>query len=172
MSMFRVMLIAGAVCGGLGAGALVAVAAPSKTMTAAKTAAPLTTTEVYRLYNNRSWIWKDGAGYFSVKGRVFTAVSGKGKAGSYGVGTWFITQPGRLCFRADWHARSGTAPALTCFSHRKKGNVIFQKREPDGDWYVFKNARVKSDDEYTKLRSGNYVSSRLKKAEARLSAAR
>nr|WP_244491152.1 DUF995 domain-containing protein [Paramesorhizobium deserti] len=149
-----------------------AMAAPSKTNMDASTATPLTSAELYRLYHNRSWIWKDGAGYFSVKGRKFTAVSGNGKAGSYGVGTWFITQPGKLCFRADWHTKSGTAPALTCFSHRKKGNVIFQKREPDGDWYVFKHARVKNGDEYAKLRSGNYVSSRLNKIEARLSATR
>ena len=24
----------------------------------------------------------------------------------------------------------GSAPALTCFSHRKKGNRVYQKREP------------------------------------------
>ncbi|PRD41259.1 hypothetical protein C5748_22410 [Phyllobacterium phragmitis] len=172
MSIFRTALMVGAICAGLGAATLGATAAPSKTIPDASKGTPLTSAELYRLYNNRSWLWKDGAGFFSVKQRKFTAWSGKGNSGSYGVGVWFITKPGKLCFRAKWHAKDGTVPALTCFSHRKAGKVVFQKREPDGKWYVFRNAPAKSGDEYAKLRRGNYVSSRLSKIEARLSATR
>lgn len=147
-------------------GTVAASAAPSAATI--KQAKPLSNDDLYRLYSQRSWIWKDGAGYFAVPQHRFSAWSGNGKAASYGVGSWFIADAGRLCFRADWHARSGTAPALTCFSHLRKGNVIFQKREPKGDWYVFANAPVRKGDEVTKLRRGDYVVAKLNRVEDRL----
>jgi hypothetical protein len=45
----------------------------------------------------------------------------------------------------------GVASALTCFSHREKGGVVFQKREPDGEWYVFKTTAASTRDEYGKV---------------------
>ena len=151
---------------GLAGGADAVSAAPSAATI--KQAEPLSNNDLYRLYSQRSWVWKDGAGYFAIPQRRFSAWSGKGKAASYGVGRWFIADTGKLCFKADWYATNGIWPALTCFSHRKKGNVIFQKREPKGDWYVFANAPVRNGDEVTKLRRGNYVASRLMKVEAKL----
>jgi hypothetical protein len=147
-------------------------AALSKTNVAAESAAPLTTEEVYQLYSNRSWLWNDGSGYFPAKQRRFIAWTGRGSTGSYAVGRWFLTDPGKLCFKAKWHAKSGATSALTCFSHRKKGGVVFQKREPDGEWYVFKNTPAKAGDEYGKVRRGNYVSARFDQIEAKLSRGR
>ncbi|MDW9591859.1 DUF995 domain-containing protein [Sinorhizobium meliloti] len=129
---------------------------------------PLTHAELYQLYGQKSWIWKEGAGYFSVQARRFIAWSKENGKPSYGVGRWFITGPGKLCFRAEWHARDGSSPATTCFSHAKRGGVIYQRREPDGAWYVFKNARARPDDEFAKLRRGNYVGASLNRIEARL----
>ncbi|MFE0018057.1 DUF995 domain-containing protein [Mesorhizobium sp. NPDC059054] len=164
-------LIMGAVLVGMaGVGTVAASAAPSAATI--KQAEPLSNDDLYRLYSQRSWIWKDGAGYFAVPQRRFSAWTGKGRSASYGVGSWFIADVGRLCFRADWYAKSGSAPALTCFSHRRKGNVIFQKREPKGDWYVFANAPVRKGDEITKLRRGDYVMARLSKVEDKLAARR
>ncbi|MBN9233622.1 MULTISPECIES: DUF995 domain-containing protein [Phyllobacteriaceae] len=156
------LLVAGTVAGTGTASA----AAPSAAVI--EKAKPLNDNELYRLYSQRSWMWKDGAGYFAIPMRRFTAWSGRGKTLSYGVGTWFITDPGKLCFRADWHAMGGAKPDLTCFSHRKKGDVVYQKREPKGDWYVFANAPVRKDDEARKLRHGDYVSHRLTRIEAKL----
>ncbi|WP_027997386.1 DUF995 domain-containing protein [Sinorhizobium arboris] len=147
------------------AGASFAEAAATRTE---RKTTPLTHAEVYQLYGQKSWIWKEGAGYFSVQARRFTAWSKENGKPSYGVGRWFITGPGKLCFRAEWHARDGSAPATTCFSHAKRGGVIYQRREPDGAWYVFKNAQVRPDDEFTKLRRGNYVGASLNRIEARL----
>ena len=42
-------------------------------------ARPLSTEELYRLYHGRSWIWRDGAGYFQVSKRQFHAFSGREK---------------------------------------------------------------------------------------------
>ena len=173
MRKFRTLLAFVAVVGGcLGMGSFVVEAAPSKASIAAESATPLTTEELFRLYSNRSWLWEDGAGYFRAKQRSFVAATGRGKAGSYGIGHWFLTDPGKLCFRAEWHAKSGAAPALTCFSHRRKGGVVFQKREPDGEWYAFKNAPVKASDEFRKLRPGDYVSASLKQIRSKLSTSR
>lgn len=166
MTIANRLIMLAALVGMAGVATVAASAAPSAA--AIKQAKPLSNDDLYQLYSQRSWIWKDGAGYFAVPQRRFSAWTGKGKSASYGVGNWFITDPGRLCFRADWHARSGTSPALTCFSHLKKGNVIFQKREPKGDWYVFANAPVRKGDEVTKLRRGDYVVAKLNKVEDKL----
>ncbi|MCX8279134.1 DUF995 domain-containing protein [Phyllobacterium sp. 0TCS1.6C] len=131
---------------------------------------PLTSNELVKLYGNRSWIWKDGAGYFSVKRREFKAWTGEG-AGSYGIGHWFVTGPGKLCFKAMWYAKAGNADALTCFSHRRKGRTILQKREPDGDWYAFKTSPAAAGDEYRKIQPGDYATSRLVRLRAKLSPA-
>jgi len=169
--MSRTALMASAILAGFLAGsfgAVAAPAAPSEAQVSAQTARPLTTNEVYQLYGNHSWIWKAGAGFFGVKKREFAAWSREGGSPSYGVGRWFITSPGKLCFRATWHAADGSAPAVTCFSHREKDGVIYQKREPAGEWYVFRSAPARKSDEYAKLRRGDYVASQLGRIEARL----
>ncbi|MDK1385680.1 DUF995 domain-containing protein [Sinorhizobium sp. 8-89] len=165
-SVLRTMSLAVAITAMMGAAASVAEAAARRAN--AQNAMPLTHDELYRLYSQKSWIWKAGAGYFSVRQRRFTAWSKENGRPSYGVGRWFITGPGKLCFKADWHAKDGSAPATTCFSHRRQGSLILQKREPNGEWYVFKNVPAKPDDEFAKLRRGNYVSARLNRIEAGL----
>ena len=127
----------------------------------------LSSGEVYQLYANRSWIWKEGAGYFAPK-RTFTAWSREGDKPSYAQGRWYITERGKLCFRAEWHAADGSAPATTCFSHREKKGVIYQRREPDGEWYVFKHARARTSDEFAKLRRGDHVGSHMNRIAAEL----
>lgn len=147
-------------------------AAQMKVATAAQLATPMKTDELFDLYHNRSWIWNDGSGYFSSKNRRFIASTGRGQTASYAEGRWFLTDPGKLCFKADWHTAKGAAPALTCFSHREKGGTVYQRREPDGQWYVFKNAAAKTATEYSKVRRGDYVSARFNEVEARLSSSK
>jgi Protein of unknown function (DUF995) len=168
MNKYRTFLLA--IGGCIAVTATNAGAAQGKPASPAESAAPLTAEELFQLYNSRSWLWDDGAGYFSPKQRRFTAWAGKGGKASYADGRWFISGPGKLCFKAKWHAKDGAASAVTCFSHRKKGGIVFQKREPDGEWYAFKNSPAKAGDEYSKVRSGNYVRKRYDQIEARLSA--
>ena len=87
----------------------------------------------------------------------------------YGDGRWFLTDPGKLCFKATWIGKGGNAPALTCFSHRKNGANVYQKREPDGEWYLFKHTPVKRADEYAKVRRGDFVSDRYTQVKKQLS---
>jgi hypothetical protein len=167
MNIFRVLSLL-CIVGAVGTTAFGANAAQTKISKPPAMSVPLTSEELYKLYNNRSWIWKDGAGYFAAKQRKFKAWTGEG-SGSYGLGRWFVTEPGKLCFKAVWYAKAGSASALTCFSHRKKGNVIFQKREPDGDWYAFKTTPANADNEYRKIQPGDYVTARYNRMRAKLS---
>jgi hypothetical protein len=161
MSVFRsITLITAIICGvGLSTSAGVTAQAAS----GADTAKPLSNSEIYRIYSHNSWIWKDGAGYFAVSKRQFKAWSGKGRNASVGQGIWFITDPGKLCFRATWYEKGTSFPATTCFSHREKNGVIYQRKEPDGDWYIFKHAPARKGDEITKFRRGDYVSRQLER---------
>ncbi|RFB79964.1 DUF995 domain-containing protein [Methylovirgula sp. 4M-Z18] len=129
---------------------------------------PLTGSELTQLYRNRTWIWDHGGGYFAAKDNTFNAWSGKGSSASYGEGVWFTASGGRLCFDAEWHSAQGNAPALTCFSHREKNGVIYQRREPAGAWYIFKHARVKHDDAYLKLQLGDRVAGHIPRIKERL----
>ncbi|MBB3454727.1 hypothetical protein FHT86_003026 [Rhizobium sp. BK313] len=166
MTVFRTLLLS-CILGAISTSAFAASAPQNKMTKPPAMSVPLTTERVFQLYYNRTWIWKDGAGYFAAKQRDFRAWSGEG-TGSYGVGHWFVTDPGRLCFRATWYAKTGKALALTCFSHRKKGNVIFQKRDPNGDWYPFKTTPANVDDEYRKLRPGDYATAGYNRMRAKL----
>lgn len=119
---------------------------------------PLTTDELHDIYAGRTWQWKDGAGYFDPAGRRFTAfVKGSGD-GSYAEGRWFLTNPGRFCFRATWFTADGSAEAVTCFEHRTDGRAISQRRLPGGDWYVFSHLPPRRGDEILKLKPGNRLS--------------
>ncbi len=168
MTGFRTLMLLGAIAGAVSTLSSGAEAAQSKMTKPPVNSTPLTSEELFKLYNNRSWIWKEGAGYFAVKQRQFNAWTAEGK-GSYGLGHWFLTDPGKLCFKATWYAKAGNAIALTCFSHRKKGNVVFQKREPEGEWYAFKTAPASLSDEYRKVRPGDYVTARFNRVRTRLS---
>jgi hypothetical protein len=169
MSMLQKMILTLALTGGI---ATAAAAAGSHEPVGIDTAKPMSSAELYRLYNQNSWMWKAGAGYFSTKARRFTAWSLEDGVPSFGIGRWFITEPGKLCFNADWHKRTGTATAITCFSHREKGGLIYQRREPDGQWYVFKSAQAQATDGFAKLRHGDYVKSQLGRIEASVSKTR
>jgi len=132
-------------------------------------ARPLTTGELYDIYANRTWIWEDGAGYFEVAARRFTAFAKSGRNGSYAEGRWFLTNPGRACFRATWFAADGNAVALTCFEHKTDGRTISQRRLPDGEWYVFSHLPRQTGDEILKLKTGNRVAASYERNKQALS---
>lgn len=129
----------------------------------------LTNGELYDIYANRTWIWEDGAGHFEVAGRRFTAFTKSGREGSYAYGRWFLTNRGRVCFRATWFAADGNAEAVTCFEHKTDGNTISQRRLPDGEWYVFSHLPPKRGDEILKLKAGNRVAASFERNKTALS---
>lgn len=125
---------------------------------------PMDPGEVAALYRGKTWMWSDGAGYFDPDTN-FVAWSGSGVKLGHAEGRWVILADGRLCMRATWYVKTGGAKNSTCFDHRTAAGAIYQKRLPDGQWYVLRNAPPKSDDEYAKFRDGDLAGA--KAAEVR-----
>lgn len=125
-------------------------------------AAPMSAADLRKLYAGRSWIWKTGAGFFSAKGRHFVAWSHTGKEKSYARGRWYTTNGGKMCMSAVWYSRKYAARDVSCFLHREKAGVIYQKRAPNGKWYVFRHSPTKRGDEVLKLHRGDYVKRHLR----------
>lgn len=122
---------------------------------------PLSAAELYTLYHDKSWQWADGAGRMDSVDRRFTGWVDGDKGKSWAEGRWLITDSGRMCLKANWHSDQGVVPAQTCFAHRAGDGTIYQKKEPDGGWYVFRHVEGRDDDEARKLVSADLVSGRL-----------
>ncbi|MBS7543926.1 DUF995 domain-containing protein [Ancylobacter oerskovii] len=120
------------------------------------------------LYSGKSWIWSDGAAYFSPN-RKFVAWAGSGNEVSYVQGTWWVSPTGWVCFQGLWHANGPSGRNSTCFSHRLgPDKVLYQRREPGGDWYVFKHAQPVAGDEYAKFKDGDVASAGVARAKQEL----
>ncbi len=134
----------------------------------AAAATPMKAIALENLYGGKTWKWKTGGGFFSTEDKEFSAWSHKGSAWSYGEGRWFATDSGKLCLRALWSSKEGGSGAVTCFLHREKDGVIYQKPNLGGSWYVFRHNPVQKGDEALKLIKGDQVTgelSRLKKRQ-------
>ncbi|WP_159587469.1 DUF995 domain-containing protein [Chelativorans xinjiangense] len=125
----------------------------------------MTGVELYMLYRNKSWKWEHGAGRMEDEGRAFKAWSESGDSQVWATGRWIVTDQGLFCMKADWHTPTGTYANKTCFKHRISDLTIYQKREPSGDWYVFRHTVPKDSDEFAKLVSEDLVSSKLEFVE-------
>jgi hypothetical protein len=154
-----VAALCGVVAGCVGIGGISAGAdtPQSDIALAAADSRTLTVGEVRDIYESRTWQWDNGAGYFDGRTRAFTSWVGEGDAASYADGEWFLTETGRMCFRATWSAADGSADAVTCFDHRGDDARIYQRRAPKGEWYVFAHEPLQRGDEILKLESGDLV---------------
>lgn len=132
----------------------------------------MTPTEIYDLYRDKSWEWENGAGFMKDAGRRFRAWKSGEEGKSWAEGRWVITRSGGMCLDATWHTKDRLYPSKTCFSHRVHNGTIYQKREPDGNWYVFSHAVPRVDDEAKKLTPGDLVSEELEGVKAALSSIR
>jgi hypothetical protein len=144
----------------------------------AMAAPPMKASEIRDLYAGRTWKWDTGGGYFSAKRNAawllspdrnrFVAATKRGGHWSYAEGVWGATDDGRMCMSARWTTvnQPSSAPAVTCFLHRQKNGVIYQKRALGGDWYVFRHNPVQSGDEINKLVVGDLVSKEVSQRKA------
>jgi hypothetical protein len=126
---------------------------------------PVTPAELAAIFGGKTWLWTDGAAYFAPGGR-FVAWAGKDTAASFAKGTWSITPKGRVCFRANWVSRSGDGPSQSCFGHALRAGDLLQRREPNGEWYVFKHREADPQDEFHKLVDGDQAGADAKKIMA------
>ena len=123
--------------------------------------------DVRAFYMDKTWVWQDGAGYFAESGH-FTAWSGTGEKTTYAGGLWWVDDKGQLCIDARWRTMNAAKANITCFDHRRDGNVWYQKKVPSGSWYVFKSDPGKPDDESEKLKRGDLIEAKLRTIEAKL----
>lgn len=131
-------------------------------------AKPMTAYEVFTVFRNRTWLWGEtGASFFDPEGRRFKAWSNAEGDTIYAEGRWILTDTGRLCLQGDWHTAEGVVPAMSCFSHMRSGDSIFQKREPDGGWYVLTTLEADEEEERVEaLVAGDLVSAKLETVKA------
>lgn len=132
----------------------------------AAAATPMSVAALEALYSGRTWKWKDGGGYFSADRHRFTGWSEKGAAWFYGKGHWKASYGGKLCMQAVWFYRTGYGNASTCFLHREKDGVIYQKPALGGEWYVFRHNPVRAGDEIRKLVPGDRVGKDISRLQA------
>lgn len=142
----------------------------------AAAASPMKADALVRLYAGRTWKWKTGGGFFfadASKGwfvpadwKQFAAWSRQGHKWSYGEGSWYATNGGKLCLHALWTDEKWRSTARTCFLHREKNGVIYQKRSIGGRWYVFSHNPAQANDEVSKLLEGDRVSKELARMKA------
>jgi hypothetical protein len=127
---------------------------------------PMTTAELRQLYSGKTWLWESGGGYMDPSGR-FDAVSGRNRAQTTMTnGKWRTSSKGRMCFQGIWKTQSGKSHSETCFTHYVWGDVIYQRREPNGAWYAFKRSPVGEADEFNKIVDGNRVATLLRSQRA------
>lgn len=124
----------------------------------AAAASPMKPVALEKLYAGRTWKWKDGGGFFSADRNQFSAWTRKGAAWSYAEGRWYAAKGGKLCLQALWSSKMERGGAVTCFLHREKDGVIYQKPSLGGSWYVFRHNPVQEGDEALKLVKGDRVS--------------
>ena len=130
--------------------------------------APVGAEDLYKLYRDKTWVWSNGAAYFASNGE-FDGWSRSGGEAAYGKGRWWVNFLGGMCIKAAWHTKAGAHTSLTCFSHREDGRVLYQKKEPGGDWFVFRSSPGKVDDEFLRLEGGNRIASDLRTAKMEVS---
>lgn len=133
-------------------------------------AKPMSVAQLFALYRDKTWLWPDGGGFFASNGQ-FAAWSGKGDTAGYAEGRWWLSgADGKLCFQATWRTRKGNARKRDCFDHRAVGDVIYQRKEPSGAWYRFKNSPNDAGDQFHALKVGDLVADTVKRLKSLISA--
>jgi hypothetical protein len=121
-------------------------------------ARPLTAKELASMYEGRTWLWDDGAAYFAAPNRAFIAWAGNGAKATYAEGSWSVSDQGRLCSNATWHGRQGNGQSTICWETRSDEKTIYQRKLPDGKWYILSHLPALVDDGIQKLQPGDHVS--------------
>ncbi len=127
-------------------------------------AKPLPIEALQKVYAGKTWFWAEGSAYFAPNGK-FYAHSGKGPTANYMEGGWGAYKNGKICFSGTWRSAAGSGFDSSCFLHQGEGKTITQRRNPVGDWYVFKHAKPKKGEEYSKLVKGDWASPQVRKTK-------
>ncbi|MEK0162688.1 DUF995 domain-containing protein [Phaeobacter sp. JH18-32] len=110
---------------------------------------------VVELYSGKTWIWSKGGSYWAPDGS-FQAVW----EDSVGLGKWYATSKGQLCYEALWYSSEGGSGDQNkeCFRHvaDSKGQ-LWKYSDKDQSWY-------KPTKEFAeRVKPGNKISSQVRK---------
>lgn len=119
------------------------------------------------IYGDKTWRWTRGGGRFEVKEHKFLGWSAEGGKSTFGEGYWSVNNDGILCFKATWVAADGKGKARTCFEHVRDRGTIYQRKLPDGKWYIFKHYRNKRSDEIRKITRRDTVTKNVERLKMR-----
>ncbi|RWC57508.1 MAG: DUF995 domain-containing protein [Mesorhizobium sp.] len=121
--------------------------------------------ELSLLYADRTWVWKNGAAYFAQGNRRLEAWTSGQDTASFAEGRWLVTEGGKMCMELAWRSKSYTGKQnRTCYSHRIQGGNIEKRKDPDGEWYSFKQSPEDTSDELRKFEVGNTKSAQFEEA--------
>jgi hypothetical protein len=118
----------------------------------------LTAKELTSMYAGQTWQWdNNGAAYFAPN-RTLIAWANNGIKAAYADGSWSVSDQGRFCSNTTWHGRAGNAQSATCWETRIDEKTIYQRKLPDGKWYILAHFPARTDDGIQKLEPGDHVS--------------
>ncbi|MEM9700718.1 MAG: DUF995 domain-containing protein [Pseudomonadota bacterium] len=92
--------------------------------------------EVLRIYSGKTWVWSPG------EGGAYWGTDGSFQAfwqDSVGVGKWFATSNGNVCYDAKWRSAmgDGSSSERQCWQHVRDSEGVLWKRDPRSrDWYI------------------------------------
>ena len=98
----------------------------------------LSAEEIYQLYANTSEDWGGGSYAFRSTDGTFRAVNTA--EGSLGMGEWYITTSGKMCYRATWYWRQDFGvkdrKVLSCsrFARDEAGDIWAKDVSQNGPW--------------------------------------
>jgi hypothetical protein len=130
---------------------------PPRDQAAISAGAPYPAWLLEQLFGDKTWLWENGGAHFATKGRRFKAVVKADGAVTATDGRWSLSDAGVMCLRAPWSDAAGTPVVRTCFAHRVLDGVLYQRRDPDGPWYVFRSNPPLPTDEANKLVAGDQL---------------
>ena len=89
--------------------------------------------EILQIYGGKTWIWSKGGSYWAPNGQ-FEAYFGD----AVGVGKWYATNKGSLCYDATWKdkAGGGTESIKRCWRHATDSKGVLWKQDSENKtWY-------------------------------------
>lgn len=117
---------------------------------------PVSGQEIISIYNGKTWVWSKGGSYWGGGGKFEAIWEDK----AVGIGKWYATSKGSLCYEATWKSEAGDGGAeiKRCWKHVKDSDGVLWKQDPETkDWY--KPAKEIEE----RVKSGNKIKSEVRK---------
>ncbi|WP_291737602.1 DUF995 domain-containing protein [Leisingera sp. F5] len=116
---------------------------------------PVSGQTIAELYAGKTWIWSKGGSYWAPDGS-FQAIW----EDNVGLGKWYATSKGSLCYEANWYYQKGVpgAPRKECYRHvADSEGQLWKYSEKDKSWYKPRKEFAE------RIKPGNKIGSQVRK---------